>query len=652
MKRILLALFATSVLSSSLLSFSDIFMAVRNGDEAQVRALVQNKEQANLRNPQGATLLMIAAQHASPAIVKYLLEQGADPKAANPLGATPLHWIGGEGKAYAAKVEALLSHGADPNATSNLGRTPLTITAATHGNAAALRLLLAKGADPKKVDATGDGPLGNAATSADTEMVSILIEAGANIEERGIRGPAIRGASPLMRATLSDCLECVKLLLRKGANPNVVSLEPRTIKAGQQDMGKLTALVLAAQFNRKEIAKLLVQAGASIDTPDARGMTPLMMASTLESQDPYLVEFLKSKGADVSVKSKDGESLTDWTAKWKPASLPPASIPTRAETVPTPALAVSRSLDLMLRSNEKFFEKSGCVGCHHQVASGILAGAALDRGVRFDSAMAAKQLSTARVVSQPLRETVLQRVPIGGAPFANAVLLQSWAAQKVAPDALTDALVHDVAGMQHADGYWIGMTQRPPVQYSLVTDTALAINVLRAYGSPGRREEFDSRIARAVRWLKTAPTPYTEDVVMQVLGLHWAGKPVHYEKVLRLQRDDGGFAQRPGFASDAYATGQALYALAQSGYDIRSQAFRNGVQFLLRTQAEDGSWYVRSRSVKFQPYFESGFPYGHDQWISASATAWAALALTQTLSAESSRASAPGHSAPGLWPLE
>jgi len=37
---------------------------------------------------------------------------------------------------------------------------------------------------------------------------------------------------------------------------------------------------------------------------------------------------------------------------------------------------------------------------------------------------------------------------------------------------------------------------------------------------------------------------------------------------------------------------------------------------------------VRSRSVKFQPYFDSGFPYGHDQWISAAGTNWAALAIT------------------------
>jgi hypothetical protein len=45
------------------------------------------------------------------------------------------------------------------------------------------------------------------------------------------------------------------------------------------------------------------------------------------------------------------------------------------------------------------------------------------------------------------------------------------------------------------------------------------------------------------------------------------------------------------------------------------------------------SWYVRSRAPKFQPYFESGFPYGHDQWISQMATGWAAAALTLAIDA-------------------
>ena len=51
------------------------------------------------------------------------------------------------------------------------------------------------------------------------------------------------------------------------------------------------------------------------------------------------------------------------------------------------------------------------------------------------------------------------------------------------------------------------------------------------------------------------------------------------------------------------------------------------MKYLLSTQLTDGSWHVRSRAIAFQPYFESGFPHGHDQWISAAATNWATMAL-------------------------
>ena len=94
------------------------------------------------------------------------------------------------------------------------------------------------------------------------------------------------------------------------------------------------------------------------------------------------------------------------------------------------------------------------------------------------------------------------------------------------------------------------------------------------------------------------------------------------------QHQDGGWSQNPNLASDAYATGESLWALREAGVlSVSDPVYQRGVKFLLSTQWEDGSWYVRSRAVKFQPYFQSGFPFEHDQWISATATAWAVRAL-------------------------
>ena len=71
-------------------------------------------------------------------------------------------------------------------------------------------------------------------------------------------------------------------------------------------------------------------------------------------------------------------------------------------------------------------------------------------------------------------------------------------------------------------------------------------------------------------------------------------------------------------------------ALAKAGGVAASDpAYQKGVKFLLSTQSDTGAWRVISRSPKFQAYFNSGFPYAGDQWISAWATGWATMALAQ-----------------------
>jgi squalene cyclase len=119
---------------------------------------------------------------------------------------------------------------------------------------------------------------------------------------------------------------------------------------------------------------------------------------------------------------------------------------------------------------------------------------------------------------------------------------------------------------------------------------------------------------------------------MILLGLGWsdAGRydvPKASRSLSSRQRRDGGWAGNPNLASDAYSTGKALYALHETGVSVQDASYQRGIDFLLRTRRDDGTWYVRSRAPRVQPYFESGFPYGGDQWISAAGTAWAAAAL-------------------------
>jgi squalene cyclase len=192
-----------------------------------------------------------------------------------------------------------------------------------------------------------------------------------------------------------------------------------------------------------------------------------------------------------------------------------------------------------------------------------------------------------------------------------------------------------VKGQQYPDGGWRVFAHRPPIESSDIQVTAVSLRSLQLYGLTAQHAYYQSAVKRAADWLVKARPRTTEDRVFKLLGLRWSGlnakQAIMREGVrdlLAQQQADGGWAQLPSLGSDAYATGQALVALREAGGAFATDpAYRRGVAFLLRTQLEDGSWYVKSRVIKFQPFFESGFPHGHDQWISMAASNWATMAL-------------------------
>jgi squalene cyclase len=137
---------------------------------------------------------------------------------------------------------------------------------------------------------------------------------------------------------------------------------------------------------------------------------------------------------------------------------------------------------------------------------------------------------------------------------------------------------------------------------------------LQSYAPQPQKAEYAKAVERGAVWLAKTLPETTEDHVFKLLGLAWShAKKDAIEKAARsliaLQRSDGGWSQIPTLASDAYATGEAVTALAESGsLAVTDPVYRQGVQFLLNTQLEDGSWYVRSRAVPRPAHFDSQFP--------------------------------------------
>jgi prenyltransferase beta subunit len=263
---------------------------------------------------------------------------------------------------------------------------------------------------------------------------------------------------------------------------------------------------------------------------------------------------------------------------------------------------------------------------------------ARERGLKVDETIAQQQVKAIVAMFKPMQEALAAgKVRLPNPPVSVSYSLLGMAAENYKSDSLTDVTASLIAREQQPDGSFPVLPGRPPLEDSTFTGTALSIRALQAYG-----KDPQDRIERARQWLEKAKPATTEDRVMHLLGMSWAKSSVEHlraaAKALRAeQRADGGWSQLPGLDSDAYATGEALTALNLSGQlDTSDPAYQRGIAYLLRTQFDDGSWLVRSRSNPFQPYRESGFPHGRHQWISAAGTSWAvmALALTQPVPAE------------------
>ena len=612
--------------------------AIRTNDLVELRKLV-GEVGVESKDRSGLTPLMLASAFGTKEAVRALVEAGADVKAQNRVGLTALH-VAWQDESVA---RLLVDRGADVNAKTQLGATPLLVASSANGTTGVVSLLLDKGAELDAADNRGVTPLIAAASVGNTAAAKLLLEHGANVNAYA-SGIGQKTATPLMGAAHNGDMELTRLLLTRKPDVNAVSPDnDGVVKNGPVAFGSLTALHLATAGGNSTLVKVLLDAGALVNRRDARGLTPLMWAVGTDRPDPRIIGMLLDHRADVSIASNVGETASDWARKFNnPAvmralkltsSQMAASLPEPSTARPElgPREAVERSLPLLRTGSSRVMKDGGCVACHAQPLTGMATDYASRRGWRAEPATTdvSQVASELTVGVTPL----LQGREFGGLPDGMEYEALMAASMHIPPSVSTDALVYYLAAKQRQAGNWRGIGTRAPMMDGDFSRTAMAIRTLAVYGAPARKAEFAARIAQAATWLAGQTPRSTEDRVMQLLGFTWAGtdqtqrnKRLH--ELSDMQRPDGGWAQTPNLSSDAYATGQVLFTLREVGVSAEETTVRRGVAFLLRTQATDGSWFVKSRAMKIQPYFESGFPYGHDQWISQSGTAWATLALS------------------------
>ena len=608
-------------------STAAIVDAIRRNDVAAVKGLA-NADATRALDESDATPLMYAALCGTPETIRLLVDHGARVNAANRFGATALMWAA---TSRTPNVKTLLALGADVNARTANGRTAL-LTATRYGNASAMILLLAAGAERSDIE-TRRNLLTASLFSTNPAVRDVLRDAGiVPSSADDLTGPVLdwnRGD----HRTLAG-------LLTLGVNPMEVT-PLFTVR--------LPSFFMAARDGDVEAVRAFVGAGAEPSTRGMRGWTALMLAAAARRPNVAMLQYLLDRGADVNATDDAGRTALDWALTRGEtdvsALLRKAGAHTKAAAEPPPAAlvaprtiraAVQIAVARLQPAGPAFDESAGCVSCHNQSVPGMAIALARARGVEVDQTIASHSVTMTEAAIRKYRDALLTGDTVANVAFVPYGLLERIEAGLRAPPD-TDAIIIGLASRQTTDGSWQPVNEiRPPINGSAAVATALAIRALSELAPPVHTTEMNQRVARGRMFLQKLIPEDTQDSAFKLLGLLWSrasARDVEKEKsaLLALQRADGGWGQLPALGADAYATGQALYALRAAGASTDAIAYRRGVDYLLRTQLPDGTWFVKTRAVPVQRYFETGFPHGPNQFISTAATGWATLALAYTL---------------------
>jgi hypothetical protein len=217
--------------------------------------------------------------------------------------------------------------------------------------------------------------------------------------------------------------------------------------------------------------------------------------------------------------------------------------------------------------------------------------------------------------------------------FLSVMALETPKQEAVSADEMKRIAAH-LLRHQEADGSWAwssapAQNRPPPVFESDEVATLLAYAALEPAEKSESKEKPEIRESRkrAAAWLeKSKPSDTTQGALLRLLVKSNAGTPAkdfgkEIEQFMARQNKDGGWSQIRESASDAFATGQALYVLRQVGVAKEREELQRGVAFLVKTQKEDGSWPMTSRAQPGAKPFKNPVP------ITYFGSAWGTMGL-------------------------
>jgi ankyrin repeat protein len=318
--------------------------AYRN-DQAMASLLIDAGANVNLRNREGATALYLAAINGSASMIEKLLQAGANANEIGPQGETPLMLAARSGNVDALKV--LIAHNANVNAREKVRGTTALMWAAEQAHPAAVQFLIEHGADIRAASNpdtrnsrnnlantvtqrlnSSSGVLGQKKTGA-VLAVPTLTPEEALARQAAAQKTDGGGLTSLVLAARENCLECARILVEAGADVN------------QRTHYGWTPLLVATQNRHYQLGKYLLDHGADPNLMNNGGWSPLYLATdnrnieggdypvrTPDMDHLEYIQLLLAKGANVNARicgmaststrcvGDTTETRTNFTMQW------------------------------------------------------------------------------------------------------------------------------------------------------------------------------------------------------------------------------------------------------------------------------------------------------------------------------------------------
>jgi uncharacterized protein len=290
-----------------------LYLASLHGSEPMIEKLLQAGGDPNQLGPEGETPLMLVARTGNLDAIRLLLDHHADVNAKDKLrGTTALMWATEQSHPEAVKL--LVEHGATVSAATNVdsrnSRNNLanTVTQRLRSSFGVLGQRTsapppAAAAPPKAQPPAAVNNVPPNQPNGEDEVVSFF------------RRPAKKdggGLTPLVYAARENCMECARILVEAGADVN------------QRTFYGWTPLLVATQNRHYKLAEYFLEHGANPNTPNNGGWTPLYLATDnrnieggdypVRAPDMDHLDFIKlliAKGANVNARICGVESKPD-----------------------------------------------------------------------------------------------------------------------------------------------------------------------------------------------------------------------------------------------------------------------------------------------------------------------------------------------------